>query len=170
MSAPARTRPGRPRHRPAAGSPADTAPDRAVRPARVTDSPPGPSRTPRRCAAGYPDLFPGRPFDPAFFSTITLANAFCAPWLSAERLRITNRITLWVFGLDRLVDHVTTDPAEIDDIVRRCLATARGETASDDPLSGFLAEIRADLAAAPSFPALRDVWYDEMRRMLTAMA
>src|SRR6266536_1306988 len=122
-----------------------------------------------RCAAAYPDLFPARPFDPAFFSTIASANAFCAPWLSADRLRITNRITLWVFGLDRLIDHVSTTPAEVDDIVRRCLSAAAG-TPSGDPLTGFLAEVRAELAGTPSFAALHDVWYDELRRMLAAMA
>jgi hypothetical protein len=119
------------------------------------------------CAAAYPALFPARPFDPAFFSTITLANAFCAPWLPAERLRLTNRITLWVFALDRLIDHVATRPAEVEDIVRRCLAD---QPAPGDPLAGFLAEIRAEMAGAPAFPVLGEVWADELRRMLDGMA
>lgn len=123
-----------------------------------------------RCAARYPALFPARPFDPAFYATIAAANVFCAPWLPAERLRLTNRMTLWVFGLDRLIDHVARAPDEVDDVVGRCRATARDGTASDDPLTRFLAEVHAELAATAAFPTLGDVWYDEMHRMLTAMA
>ena len=123
-----------------------------------------------RCAASYPTLFPAKPFDPAFFATIAAANAFSAPWLPADRLRITNRMTLWVFGLDRLIDTVAARPDEVDDIVGRCLATARSGAGSGDALTGFLAEIRAELAGTPTFPDLGEVWHDEMRRMLTAMA
>jgi len=118
-------------------------------------------------AAAYPTLFPARPFDPAFFSTITMANAFCAPWLPAGQLRLTNRITLWVFALDRLIDHVATEPAEVEDIVRRCLAE---HPVPGDPLTGFLAEIRTELAGAAAYPVLGGIWTDELRRMLDAMA
>jgi hypothetical protein len=123
-----------------------------------------------RRAAAYPTLFPARPFDPAFFATIAAANAFCAPWLPADRLRVTNRMTLWVFGLDRLIDTVATEPDEVEDIVHRCLTTAKDGTAVGDALTGFLAEIRDELSGAPAFPALSAMWYDELRRMLAAMA
>src|SRR5262249_25669940 len=123
-----------------------------------------------RCAAAYPTLFPARPFDPAFFATITAANAFCAPWLPADRLRITNWMTLWVFGVDRLIDNVATEPDEVDDIVRRCLTTAKDGPTVGDALTGLLAEIRDELAGTPAFPALGAMWYDELRRMLAAMA
>jgi Terpene synthase family 2, C-terminal metal binding len=123
-----------------------------------------------RCAAAYPTLFPPKPFDPAFFATIAAANAFCAPWLPAPRLRLTNRMTLWVFALDRLIDTVATKPAQIDDIVDRCLSTAKNGATQGDPLTKLLAEIRAALAESPVYPVLGGVWYDEMHRMLTAMA
>ncbi len=124
-----------------------------------------------RCAARYPELFPARPFDPAFFSTITLANTFCAPWHTAAELRVANRITLWIFALDRLIDAVATSRAEVDDLVRRCLAVAGGEPApAGDPLTAFLVEVRDELVAAPAYPALRAVWLDEVRRMLVTMA
>jgi Terpene synthase family, metal binding domain. len=123
-----------------------------------------------RCAAAYPALFPARPFDPAFFSTITLANAFCAPWLSADQLRVTNRTTLWVFALDRLIDQVATQSTQVEDIVRRCLRAAGEDPVPDDPLTMFLAEIRDELAGTASFPAMRELWTDELRRMLEGMA
>ncbi len=31
-------------------------------------------------AASHPDLFPGRPFDAALFSTVAMTVAFSAPW------------------------------------------------------------------------------------------
>lgn len=122
-------------------------------------------------AQAYPDLFPARPFDAAFFSTIALANTFCAPWVTAQRLRAANRITMWIFGVDRLMDHLATSRAEIDEIVTRCLAVADGGPAPDgDPLAAYLAEIRDELATAPAFAALGEVWRVELRRMLASMA
>lgn len=122
------------------------------------------------CAAGYPTLFPARPFDPAFYSTISLANAFCAPGEPAARLRVANRVTLWVFAVDWLVDHVASRSAEIDDIVRRCLRTTDQGPVPGDPLTMLLAEIRDELAGTASFPAMCDLWTDELRLMLVGMA
>ena len=122
-------------------------------------------------AAAYPELFPARPFDATFFSTIALANTFCAPGVSAEKLRAANRITMWIFGVDRLMDHLATSRSEIDDIVARCRAVADGAPApSGDPLAAYLAEIRDELATAPAFAVLGDVWRVELHRMLASMA
>ncbi|HEY2671533.1 MAG TPA: terpene synthase family protein [Rugosimonospora sp.] len=124
----------------------------------------------QECAAAYPDLFPARPFEPAVFSTIALANASSAPWLDASRLRVTNRAALWAFGVDRLIDHVATSRAEVDDIVERCRAVAAGgQPAPDDALAGMLADLRDRLIAAPAHPELLAIWRDELERMLTAM-
>ncbi|MDG6105629.1 terpene synthase [Dactylosporangium aurantiacum] len=123
------------------------------------------------CAGAYPDLFPAKPFDGPFFSTIALANTFCAPWLSAGQLRPANRITMWIFAVDRLMDLLATTQAEIDDIVARCLAVVDGTPApAGDQLAGLLAEIRAELATSPAFPALAGIWQDDVRRMLESMA
>lgn len=123
------------------------------------------------CASAYPELFPAKPFDGPFFSTIALANTFCAPWLNADQLRPANRITMWIFAVDRLMDLLATSQTEIDAIVARCLTVVDGTPApAGDPLAGLLAEIRAELATAPAFPALADVWQDDLRRMLESMA
>jgi len=123
------------------------------------------------CAARYPELFPGRPFDAAFFGTITMANTFCAPWHSAEELRVLNRITLWNFGVDRLIDYVAATADEVADIIARCLAVVPdGAAPVGDPLAAFLVEIRDELAAAPAYPYLAQVWHEELRRMLASMA
>lgn len=123
------------------------------------------------CAAAYPELFPAKPFDGPFFSTIALANTFCAPWLDAVQLRPANRITMWIFAVDRLMDLLATSQAEIDAIVARCLAVVDGTPPpAGDQLAGLLAEIRAELATSPAFPALAGIWQDDLRRMLASMA
>ncbi|GAA0981685.1 hypothetical protein GCM10009555_050230 [Acrocarpospora macrocephala] len=127
----------------------------------------------QKCAARYPELLPGSPFDPRFFSTVSLANAFGSPWLPADRLRIANRTCLWISGADWMVDYLATSRDEIQAIVRGCLAVAHGAPA-DTPLSRFLADLRDDLrddpASAPAFAVLEPVWREELERYLSAEA
>ncbi|XVQ11936.1 terpene synthase family protein [Spirillospora sp. CA-255316] len=123
------------------------------------------------CAEAHPDLFSAKPIDGTLFTAVACANAFGSPELSAARLRIANRTSLWIFGLDWLVDHVATAREEIDDINRRCLAVADGgDPAPGDGLARFLAEIRDEVAAAPAFAALRDDWRAQLARLLEAGA
>lgn len=125
----------------------------------------------QRCAASYGDLFAAKPFDPALYSTIALANAFCAPWLGAHELRIANRASLWAFGLDWQVDYLAKSAEEVRQVIRRCVSVADGTPpAEEDMLARFLADILAELAAAPAFPELEPVWRRELDRMLAAMA
>ncbi|MEU8297458.1 terpene synthase family protein [Micromonospora sp. NPDC048909] len=125
----------------------------------------------QQCAAGYPDLFPPRPFDPALFGNVAMAIAFGAPWCDEAALRITNRAVLWGFAVDWQVDYVAKSREEIDLLTERCLAVADGATpAPDDPLGRFLAELRDDLAATPAFERYRAVWRAELGRVLDAMA
>lgn len=122
------------------------------------------------CADRFRGLFADGAFDAAFFSTVCLANTYCAPWLTARQLRMANRSSLWAFGLDRLIDHVATARSEVDALVRRSLIVADGlPFPADDPLSAFLAEIRDDLADAPSYPRLGAMWREELAFMLAAM-
>jgi hypothetical protein len=121
-------------------------------------------------AEAYPALYSAKPFDPALFSTLALATAFSGPWLDATEQRMANRVTLWCFGLDWLVDYVATARTEVVGIVERCLAVAAGHPpVPGDDLTRFLADIRTELAAAEAYPALGAVWHDELRRMLDAM-
>jgi hypothetical protein len=124
----------------------------------------------RAWAAAYPSLYSAKAFDPALYSTLALATAFSGPWLSADQQRTANRVTLWCFGLDWLVDYVATTPGEAREIADRCLAVAGGEAPSEgDELTAFLADIRDELAAAEAHGVLGEVWRDELRRMLGAM-
>ena len=125
----------------------------------------------RRCAEAYPELFPARPFDPALFSTLTLATAVFAPEHTAQDLRIANRVGLWVFALDWQIDYLAQAAETVDGIVAACLSVADGGTPDPgDQLALFLAEVRDDLAGTPFFPTARELWRTELRRMLTAMA
>ncbi|OLT20316.1 hypothetical protein BJF79_16275 [Actinomadura sp. CNU-125] len=133
----------------------------------------------RAWAAEYPALYDAKAFDPALFSTLALAAAFSGPGLTADGLRMANRVCLWCFGLDWLVDYAATSRAEVDGLVRRCAAVAGGEapgavddgcTAAEAELLRFLADVRDELAGAAASGALGDVWLDELRRVLDAMA
>jgi hypothetical protein len=102
---------------------------------------------------------------------IAMVNAFCAPWLDATRLRMTNRVILWTFALDRQVDELATSRSEIDDLTRRCLAVADGGAPEPgDPLTRLLAALRTELVATPAAVSLFPVWREELRLSLDAMA
>ncbi|TMR06265.1 terpene synthase [Actinomadura soli] len=130
-------------------------------------------------AESYPVLFSARPFDARLYGTVALANAFGAPWESADRLRIAVRASLWVFAADWIVDYVAKTRDEIDAVTRDCLAVAdadgRVRKAAEPGTPGAelarcLADIQADLATVPAFDAHRWAWRDQLRRYLTAMA
>ncbi|MFI0370451.1 terpene synthase family protein [Actinomadura sp. 1N219] len=130
-------------------------------------------------AASYPVLFSARPFDARLYGTVALANAFGAPWESADRLRIAVRTSLWVFAADWIVDYVAKTRDEIDAVTRECLAVpdvdVAGQKAAESGTPGAelarcLADIQADLTSVPAFDAHRWMWRDQLRRYLTAMA
>ncbi|SFK64751.1 Terpene synthase family, metal binding domain [Streptosporangium canum] len=124
----------------------------------------------REWAAAYPGLFSAKPFDGALYSTLSLAMAFSGPWFTAEQLRMANKVCLWAFGLDWLVDYVATSQEEVDGIARRCLDVAAGApSVPGDDLTRLLADIRDELAASPASPVLGPVWREELGRMLEAM-
>ncbi|WP_062439784.1 terpene synthase family protein [Herbidospora daliensis] len=109
-------------------------------------------------AAAYPDLFPARPFDATLFTAVSLANAFGSPDATVAELRVANRLSLWIFAVDWLIDHRATEPGEVDAIVDECLG---GGAAS--PLTAFLGEIREEVADT------RGLFEAELARMLHAM-
>lgn len=121
------------------------------------------------CADRYAALFPSPPFDPAFFSTIALANTFCAPWLPAEALLPANRVTLWNFGVDRMIDTAASSRSAVQDIVDGCLAVLEGGSGTD-PVTRFLAELCTQMADLPAYPRLGSVWRDELCQVLACMA
>lgn len=143
----------------------------------------------REWAAAYPVLYGAKAFDPALFSTLALAAAFSGPGLSAERLRMANRVCLWCFGLDWLIDYTATQIDEVSGLVHRCKEVAASPlpaytlaapaslgrdgsapTPAIAELMTFLADIRTELSAAPAFERLGEVWFRELSLMLDAMA
>ncbi|GAA4246433.1 terpene synthase family protein [Dactylosporangium darangshiense] len=125
----------------------------------------------QECAAAHQELFGAKPFDHTLFSAIAHATAFGAPWCTREQLRVVNRVSLWVFAADWLMDHEASSREEVTTIIADCFAVADGAAPrAASPLGWFLAEIRDELTTAPAFPARRSLWHDEARRMLAAMA
>lgn len=124
----------------------------------------------RAWAESYPQLFSAKPFDPELFTTLALASAFSGPWLTADELRMANRVCLWCFGLDWRIDYLASSPEQARETARRCLEVADGAPpGADDDLTRFLADIRDELSSAPAYAGLGDVWRDELARMLEAM-
>lgn len=124
----------------------------------------------QRSLAARPALFGAGPFDAALASSIALAMAFSAPWCTAAQLRPSNHAVLWGFALDWQVDHETAAAADLDLLIQRQRAVAGGGPPDPaDPLGGFLAELRAELAAGPGFAAVREAWRDALERTLSAM-
>ncbi|MCW2919652.1 MAG: hypothetical protein JWN52_7720 [Actinomycetia bacterium] len=125
----------------------------------------------QECPDAYPGLFPESPFDPRLFSAVALANAFGSPWATADQLRIATRTSLWVFAADWVVDYVAKSRDEVHDVMTACLAIADGRApAVSTPLTDFLADIRDELATAPTFAAFHPNWRDQLERYLAAMA
>ena len=128
-------------------------------------------------AAAHPELFSAKPFDATLFNAVSLANAFGSPDDPHTALRIANRTSLWIFALDWLIDYRAKKREDVEALVARCTAAVTDGTPDGDGQDGegaalarFLVEIRDLLATAPAFAAHRDVWLDELRRMLEAMA
>ncbi|MEU6430170.1 terpene synthase family protein [Microbispora sp. NPDC046973] len=122
-------------------------------------------------AARYPGLFPADRFGPSLFAGLCLANAFGAPWSTADQLRFLTRLSLWVFAADQQVDGVARSRDDLDDLLSNCLRTAAGDDGiAATPLTRFLADIARDLNAVPEFPGMRATWVESLRRFLAAMA
>ncbi|MBW8484801.1 terpene synthase family protein [Actinomadura parmotrematis] len=130
------------------------------------------ARAMRSWAAEYPALYGDETaYDPTLFVTLSLASAFSGPSLSAADLRVANRVCLWCFALDGLIDSAARTRAEVDAAAARCLAVAGGAPpVPGDDLTRFLADVRAELAALPAYERLAPVWLDDLRAMLDAMA
>ncbi|MGK5741717.1 terpene synthase family protein [Micromonospora sp. URMC 103] len=125
----------------------------------------------QRLAATHPELFSARPFDPALYTSISMAMAFSSPWCTTEELRFANRAVLWGFALDWQVDYLAKSREDVDRVTADTLAVVDGaEPAANDPLGRYLAELRDELAGAPGYAEARGVWRDEVRRTLAAMA
>ena len=120
-------------------------------------------------AEEYPELFPPKPFDAAFFSGLALSSAFGSPWAGPEELRAVNLASLCVFAVDWQAERACT-AGEMDALIAGCLAAAGGE-AGGTPIARLIAELRGELAAAcPSFGELQPIWAGQLHRTLLAMA
>ncbi|UBU17769.1 terpene synthase family protein [Nonomuraea gerenzanensis] len=123
----------------------------------------------RRCAQMYADLFPDAAFGADFFSSLSLATAFSAPWAGADRLKAVNRAALWVTAVDRLVDRAATTREQVTRLTRECLSVAEGAVPRS-AATRFLADLRDELATVGGFEELQGIWRDQLERMLAGMA
>jgi hypothetical protein len=120
-------------------------------------------------AAAYPTLFPGNPFDATLFAAASMANAFGSPDSTADRLRIANRTTLWIFAVDWQIDYIADSREKIDTIVGQCLKVADGASPGS-PLTQCLADVCEEVAASLAYPTLGHLWRDQLKRLLVASA
>src|SRR5262245_56045017 len=80
----------------------------------------------RRCAQMYGELFPPGAFDAGLYAPLSLTGAFCAPWATAQRLKVANRASLWVLAVGRMIDRTAGDLRQVEALVEECLAVADG--------------------------------------------
>src|SRR5262245_10417624 len=76
------------------------------------------------CARGYGGHFAGNGYDGAFFALLAQANVICAPGLDRWALETLNRVGLWTFGIDRLIDTEARSRGAADAVARRCVDVA----------------------------------------------
>jgi Terpene synthase family 2, C-terminal metal binding len=118
----------------------------------------------RAWASGYGDFFVSSAFGPS-----TLTFAFASPWLSADDLRVSNRVCAWDIAVDRQIDCYATSHDEIVEIINRCEAISRGDTpAPNDLLARSLADIRDELIRSRLWPHLGQLWADTLSNTLQA--
>ncbi|GLZ15168.1 hypothetical protein Acsp04_54030 [Actinomadura sp. NBRC 104425] len=118
----------------------------------------------------YRDLFPSPPFSRKVTFGVAAAVTAQAPGCTTEQLRPSARTSLWIFGLDYIVDTLATEADQVHDAVQRCRSVADGgRPAPGDTLAEFLADLRDELAAAPAYGMLQPRWRKALDRMLTAM-
>ena len=95
---------------------------------------------------------------------VALSNALVCPWRRPDELRASNRMGNWVFWLDDVIEGADSDTL-VDDLIEGCRAVAAGEQPSiDHSLMRGLADIRAELAAAPLWPVLATRWEERVMR------
>jgi len=96
---------------------------------------------------------------------IALSHALVCPWRRPDELRASNRIGNWFFWLDDITEGADSDTL-VDDLVEGCRAVVAGEQPSiDHSLMRALADIRAELAAAPLWPVLATRWQEQVMRV-----
>jgi hypothetical protein len=97
---------------------------------------------------------------PAITVPLALSHALVCPWRRADELRASNRIGNWFFWLDDVTEGADSDTL-VDDLIEGCRAVVAGEQPSiDHSLMRALADIRAELAAAPLWPVLATRWQE----------
>ena len=101
---------------------------------------------------------------PALTVPVALSHALVCPWRRPDELRASNRMSNWVFWLDDVIEGADSDTL-LDDLIEGCRAVAAGEQPSiDHSLMRGLADIRAELAAAPLWPVLATQWQERVMR------
>lgn len=99
---------------------------------------------------------------PAITVPIALSHALVCPWRRPDELRASNRMGNWFFWLDDITEGADSDTL-VDDLVEGCRAVVAGEQPSiDHSLMRALADIRAELAAAPLWPVLATRWQEQV--------
>lgn len=97
---------------------------------------------------------------PGITVPLALSHALVCPWRRPDELRASNRMGNWFFWLDDVTEGADSDTL-VDDLIEGCRAVVAGEQPSiDHSLIGALADIRAELAAAPLWPLLATRWQE----------
>lgn len=114
---------------------------------------------------GYPFIRPER------IVPLALSVAAAAPFADVTALCSAARVSLWVFGLDDMIDEEHLAAHELSERLRHCSRVLRGRPVRQltDPFLGALTEVRRDLSRYPLFSELGSVWDRALWRTVASM-
>lgn len=101
---------------------------------------------------------------------IALSEAVAQPWASADQLRLSGRMGVWVCAIDDHLERNVTTLAELNEFIDRCNTVVRtGRRDDRHPLLASLSGWQQELASSPHYPALSGLWERKFAACLRAM-
>jgi len=101
---------------------------------------------------------------------VALGEAVIHPWASADELRLSGRMGVWVCAIDDYIERDITDLDELDDFIDRCNTVVRtGRRDDGNPLLASLSGWQRELAGSPHYAALAQLWEHKFAACLRAM-
>jgi hypothetical protein len=98
-------------------------------------------------------------FPDLHLAAAAFGEAMVAPWAAAADIRLTTRMAMFAYALDKYVDREVTELAELDEFIDRCTAVVRaGKSDESNQLLRMLSAWQREFAELPGYPALAAVW------------
>jgi terpene synthase-like protein len=101
---------------------------------------------------------------------MSFAVAAIAPWSDVESLSLFARMSVWLYGIDDVIDTEANSLDEVDDVLATCVSIASGGDRDDShPVYSSLADLYAGLRRKPIYPDLHGLWTDKFDSCMRGM-